>query len=378
MAVRKMKSSWWVDFMFHHTRYRRRSPDNSRAGALAYEINLRQRLARGESMNRRISEEEPTFASFALAWLDQYVSPNNKLTEQRNRGYILRSSLIPFFGKLRLKEITSRVIEQYKAKKIGDGLQNKTLRNHLSILNRCVTTAYEWLELDGVPPKIRWPKAAPTEMDFLSFGECELLLSVAAGIDYEMVLTAVRTGLRQGELKGLQWSAIDWENRILAVRYSRDDRTGTLVPPKSNRIRYIPIDADLYEALFRRKVDTGYVFLDANGRPFDHKSAIVRLRNACESAGLRRIGWHTPRHTFASHLVMRGVPLTAVKELMGHSNITTTMRYSHMVPATLRTAIDMLNPKMIVGQDFGQPVVNPWLRTQKSKVAEENAVPKAA
>ena len=193
--------------------------------------------------------------------------------------------LFPSSASCASRKLRRESIEQYKAKKIGDGLQNKTIRNHLSILNRCVTTAYEWLELDGVPPKIRWPKAAPTEMDFLSFGECELLLSVAAGIDYEMILMAVRTGLRQGELKGLQWSSIDWENRILAVRYSRDDRTGTSVPPKSNRIRYIPIDADLYEVLFRRKVDTGYVFLDANGRPFDHKSAIVRSRDACERPG---------------------------------------------------------------------------------------------
>lgn len=369
-----------MDFMFDHTRYRKRSPENSRLGALAYEATIRQRLARGEPSDNAAACacEEPLFEEFALKWFEQYVLPNNKFSEQRNRGYILRNSLVPFFGKKRPTEITSQLIEQYKTTKIRDGLKNKTLRNHLSLLNRCLATAYEWLELDGGPPKIKWPKSAPIEMDFLSFGECEALLSAAGGIDYEMILTAVRTGLRQGELKGLQWRSIDWENRIIAVRYSRDDLTGTLVPPKSNRIRYIPMDADVYEMLYRRKKDVGYVFLAALGQPFDHRSITRRLRIVCERAGLRRIGWHTLRHTFASHLVMRGVPLTAAKELMGHTSITTTMRYSHLAPSILREAIDMLNPKTIVSRDFGQPVVNRWLGSQQDRSAVEDLTRKAA
>jgi hypothetical protein len=56
-----------------------------------------------------------------------------------------------------------------------------------------------WLQLEGAPPKIKWPKCDPTEMDFLSFDECELLLSNAEGVDQEMMLLAIRSGLRQGE-----------------------------------------------------------------------------------------------------------------------------------------------------------------------------------
>jgi integrase len=378
MAVRKIKTSWWVDFMFNHARYRKRSPENSRSGSLAYEIVLRQKLARGEPIRKWPEIEEPTFEEFASKWLEEYVRSNNKFSEQRNRTYVLQSSIIPFFGKLRLTEITTRIIEQYKGKKLTEGLQNKTIRNHLTLLNRCIATGYEWLELQGTPPKINWPKAAPTEMDFLSFGECEALVSAATGIDEDLILTAVRTGMRQGELKGLQWSSIDWQNRTLAVRHSKDDHLEKLVPPKSNRVRYIPIDTDVYEALYRRRQNRGYVFLDVNERPFDHRSITRRLRKACANAQLRKIGWHTLRHTFASHLVMRGVPLTAVKELMGHASITTTMRYAHLAQSTLRTAIDLLNPKTILDRDFGQPVVNQWLRTQRDEIITESAHSKAA
>jgi site-specific recombinase XerD len=62
----------------------------------------------------------------------------------------------------------------------------------------------------------------------------------------------------------------------------------------------------------------------------------------CKRAGLRRIGWHALRHTFASHLVMRGVPLKAVQELMGHATIEMTMRYAHLSPDVRRSAVQML------------------------------------
>jgi site-specific recombinase XerD len=82
---------------------------------------------------------------------------------------------------------------------------------------------------------------------------------------------------------------------------------------------------------------------------------------------LRRITWHVLRHTFASHLAMAGVPLNTVQALLGHSTITMTMRYAHVAPSTLRAAIDMLNPKRMLNADFGQPVGNPWVETQRSK-----------
>lgn len=379
MAVRKFRHTWWIDFQFNDARYRKRSPENTRTGALAFEATLRHKLAHGLPISKVINEEQQqTFEQFARQWLEQYVATNNKPSEQRNRRYILTSTLIPFFGGKRLQEITARTIEQYKAAKAKEGVSNKTVKNHLTILNRCLATGYDWLALSGEPPKIKWPKCEPREMDFLSFGECELLLASAQGLDHEMVLTAVRTGMRQGELKGLQWSAINWENRSIAVRHSLDTYTKALVSPKSNRIRHLPMDADVYEVLFRRKRDTGYVFSDEDGRPFFYNRLNIRLGKVCTRAGLRRIGWHTLRHTFASHLAMRGVPLTAVKELLGHASIMTTMRYSHLAPSTLRSAIEVLSPKFLADESLGQPGVNGWRQLQKKERRGEHALPKAA
>ncbi|GGI29830.1 hypothetical protein GCM10010987_56420 [Bradyrhizobium guangdongense] len=93
------------------------------------------------------------------------------------------------------------------------------------------------------------------------------------------------------------------------------------------------------------------------------------IRRLCKRAEFRIIGWHTLRHTFASHLAIRGVPLPVIKELMGHASITTTMRYAHVAPSALRTAIEILNPKMLTVADFGQPAGNEWQQAQWGQAA---------
>ncbi|MGH9436698.1 MAG: tyrosine-type recombinase/integrase [Terriglobia bacterium] len=223
-----------------------------------------------------------------------------------------------------------------------------------------MATAYDWLELKGAAPKITWLKSQSPKTDHLSVDECGLLLSTAKEIHHEMILFALRTGMRRGEIMGLQWSSIDWQARLITVRHSLSDYTKKLDTTKSNRERHIPMDADVYTLLFNRKRSTGFVFVDAEGKPFSSDHLERRLHKLCREAGLRKIGWHTLRHTFASHLAMRGVPLNAVQALLGHSSITTTMRYAHLAPSTLRMAIDQLNPKSAISMDFGQPVGNQW------------------
>jgi integrase len=380
MAVRKLKNSWWVDFQFRHRRYRKRSPANSRTGAIAYEIVLRQALARDERIDRSVepAQRDQTFREFSELWFEDYVKPNNKHSEQLSKKYALAASLVPFFGQIPVRDITGHDIERYKAQQLKDGYTNKTTMNRLTVLNKCLVTAYEWLRLSGAPPKIKWPRCTPPVTDYLSPDECEVLLRHADGVAYEMVLTALRTGMRQGEIRALQWSSIDWLTRNVAVRHSRDDYRGVLVPPKNNRPRHIPLDIDLYEMLHRRKAKTGYVFLAPDGQPFNNDRLHNVMGKLCRRAGLRRIGWHTLRHTFASHLAMRGVPLPAIKELLGHASITTTMRYAHVAPSTLRAAIEMLNPKTMFDADLGQPGVNHWQAAQRREVSRKMPTSKYA
>jgi len=345
MTVRKIKNSWWVDFRVDYTRYRKRSPENSRLGAQAYEATLRHKLAFGLPIEnaQRVAARTQTFETFAKKWFDEYVIPNNKLSERHSKNDILRASLLPFFGRMPIGQITARDIERYKAHTARQGVANKTINNRLTVLRKCLATAYEWLDLDGVPPEIEWLKCTPPKTDYLTKEECERLLAHAKGIVHDLILMALQTGMRQGELKGLQWSSIDWSTHSIVVRHSKNDWSETLDTPKSNRERFIPISNELYDTLCKRRMASGYVFLDKDGSPFTGARLTRRLDRVCARAGLRHIGWHTLRHTFASQLAMRGAPLGAIQALLGHSSITMTMRYAHMAPSALRSAIDLLN-----------------------------------
>ena len=369
MAVRKIKISWWVDFWADHIRYRKRSPENTKAGAEAYEAHMRQKLARGELIGKatQISQQAQTFESFAWKWYATYVVPNNKPGEQANKKMALSGCLIPFFGNMPINSITAYSIERYKAQLLKSGLARKTVNNRLNILSKCLATAYEWLELNGTPPKIKWLKCPPPKTDYLSRDECGLLLSQADSFIHDMLLVALHTGMRRGEIIGLQWSSIDWQIQTITVRHSLCEYTKQLSSTKSNRERHIPMDADVYTALFKRKHETGYVFVDENKKHFAGKQLAHRLKELCAKVGLRKIGWHTLRHTFASHLAMSGTPLNVVQTLLGHSSITTTMRYAHLAPSTLRTAIDQLNLKSLVSSSFRQPVGNKWVEALRQE-----------
>ena len=379
MAVRMIKKSWWVDFRVEYIRYRKKSPENTRAGALAYEAVLRGKLSRGESIEReeeKAQSQETTFEQFAQRWFDEYVMSNGKPSTQYSRKVILFPSLVPFFGKMHVSKITVSDIERYKSHLQNKrALANRTINEHLLVFSQCVSTAYEWLEIEGVPPKIAWLKCPPPKTDYLSFDESELLLSQADGTTREIILTGLKTGMRLGELIGFQWASIDWHNKLIIVQYSWSHYAKALGSPKSNRVRHVGMTTDLYEMFLKRKKSTGFVFVDSDGEHFNQHRLGRSLAAVCKKAGLRHIGWHTLRHTFASHLMMRGAPMPAVQQLMGHSTIDMTMRYTHLAPSTMRTAIDLLNPSWALSEGFGQPVGNQWFEAQTREAAQKSPAP---
>ncbi|MEJ0042793.1 MAG: tyrosine-type recombinase/integrase [Rhizomicrobium sp.] len=322
---------------------------------------LRHRLAQGEDIaGKKRLAEQLSFAAFVPKWFEEYVVPNNKPSEQSIKRYTFAASLVPFFGRMTISAIGVRDVEQFKAKLVREGKSHKTINNHLTMLRKCLHTAYEWLDIKGTPPKIVWLKCPSPRTDYLTPEECELLLRHSSGVIREMILAALRTGMRQGEIKGLQWTSIDWHNNSVAIRHSQSDITKSLGTPKGNRERHVPLDIDLFEALGARKQAEGYVFLDESGQPFTHKKVSAALAEACRRAGLRKIGWHVLRHTFATHLSMNGTPLNIVQALLGHASITTTMRYAHVAPSALRTAIELANPRTARTANVGQPAGNRW------------------
>jgi integrase len=144
-----------------------------------------------------------------------------------------------------------------------------------------------------------------------------------------LVVAAINTGMRRGELINLKWSNVDFASCVITVE-------GT----KSGHIRKIPMNIKLTNVLLGAKNGTEYVFLNSKGK------RCRAFRNTWESvlkkAGIEGLNFHALRHTFGTRLGMLGTDIKSIQELMGHADIHMTMRYSHPTPEYKRNAVEKL------------------------------------
>jgi integrase len=138
------------------------------------------------------------------------------------------------------------------------------------------------------------------------------------------VIVALNTGLRRGELLGLTWGRVDLSRGVIRLELT-----------KSGRRREVPMNDDSYRALVGLGPKT-------DGQVFKTRYIQTAYNNAVATAKLDDVNFHTLRHTFASWAVMRGVTLKELQELLGHASLAMTMRYAHLAPEHLRTAVSRL------------------------------------
>jgi len=318
---------------------------NTKAAAEIAEREHIQRVLSKPSVTGSPAKEVPTLTKFATEFLETYVASNNKPSEIESKRMILRRHLIPFFGPKRLDQIKQREIEAYKSRKKRtedgvEGLSPKTINNHLTVLRKMLSLSAEWELIPNVPP-VKWMKVPAPEFDFLTFEEAEKIEKHAPGEWRAMIALALATGLRLGELLALQWGDLDLVHGRVLVR--RAVARGTVGTPKSGRSREVPLHDRVVQVMKKHRHLRGeLVFCDMDGRMFTKGACKCPLWTACRRAELRLIGWHVLRHTFASHLAMRGAPLKAIQELLGHASIEMTMRYAHLSPDVKRDAVRLL------------------------------------
>lgn len=285
----------------------------------------------------------PRFDAFADEFLKTYARATNKPSEVRSKTIIFERHLKPAFGKQRLSAIGVRDIDSFKSEQLRKGMSPKSVNNQLTVLRKCLFVAVEWALLAHVPA-VKWLKTEEPDFDFLSFEEASRFLDAAKREQewYAMMLTAIRTGLRIGELRALRWQDVDLVAGKLLVRKAAAKQI--VGSPKSRRSREVELGREVRDALTAHRHLRGeLVFCHATGRMLTENECKHPLWRTCRRAGLRIIGWHTLRHAFASHLVMRGAPLKAVQELLGHADIRMTMRYSHLSPSVRRDAVALLD-----------------------------------
>ena len=254
-------------------------------------------------------------------------SKTNKRSWTRDRTSI--GSLKAFFNGKYLYEITPLLIERYKKKRI-DEVSPVTLNRELACLKHMFTKAIEWEKVDYNPVKrVKLLREDNARLRYLTCDEVQRLYENCADHLKPIVLAALYTGMRQGEILKLKWEDVDLEQKIIFVKNT-----------KNNEVREIPLNNLLTSTLKNIKFRSPYVFCDKDGRPYG--SVRKSFENALKKAAIQDFCFHDLRHTFASHLVMSGVDLMTVKELLGHKTIKMTLRYAHLSPSHKRRAIESL------------------------------------
>ncbi len=349
VKVRPFRGGGWeVDIRFRlpngqQVRERRKASVSSKTAAVRWaQARERELLTNGLQTGRR--KEVPRLETFVERFLDGHARANRLKPSTLDAHQVaLRSRLVPFLGTKRLDAITNEDVQRLK-QAMGE-LAPKTVNNVLSVLSTLLKKAVEWNLIDRMPCTVRLLKVPKPSAKFHDFADFERLVAAAAAIDsraHLIVLLGGEAGLRAGEMMALEWRDVDLTKRQLCVE--RSDWRGQVTSPKGGRLRYVPLTLRLTAALrAARHLRGPRVLTLDHGKPLELKDVQRFVRLAARRAGLKRDGVHVLRHTFCSHLAMKGAPARAIQQLAGHANLATTQGYMHLSPAAIENAIRLLD-----------------------------------
>ena len=302
-------------------------------------------LLRNEPLSTKVRKEVPTLGAFVSRFLDDYArAERQKPSGVSAKETILRVHLVPALGRRKLDAIRNEDVSRLKHR-----LQSrspKTVNNVLTTLNKLLKMAVEWEVIDALPCTIRLLKTPRTRAAFHDFDDYERLVTAAQAVDantHLIVLLGGEAGLRCGEMMPLEWKDVDLKRGQLRIR--RSEWKGHITTPKGGHPREVPLTRRLTVALSQRRHLRGRRVLmePRTGASLTQKMVQDRVRWAARKANLEHEGVHILRHTFCSHLAMRGAPARAIQELAGHQDLSTTQRYMHLSPAAIEGAIRLLD-----------------------------------
>ncbi len=320
MSLYKRGKSWYYNFTHRGVRYNECIGVVSKTRAKEVEAQKRREVSEGRFVPLA---QKPCLRldEFVPEYLDYYRANRRPMSTRRQETSW--HSMEPVLGQKRLDEISARDLEQYRRKRQRDGRSDVTINRELAFLRNVFNKAIDWEEVSENPVrKIRFAQENNQRIRFLTEAEEGRLLPLCKDPLRPLVITALHTGFRAGELLSLTWKEVDFTKRLLTVHSAY---------AKNGERRSIPMNDVLHATLKEVRIKhsvRGPVFLNRAGTSY--RSYRTAFENAVVKASITDFHFHDLRHTFASRLVMAGVDLPTVKELMGHKDIKMTLRYTHL------------------------------------------------
>ena len=300
-------------------------------------------------------------------WMNEWFENVAKIkvrpsSHQTYQGYI-DHHIAPNIGNIPLKKLTTMDlqklyrkllnkgrVDRVEAKQQPKGLSAKTVRN----INQVISSAMDFAVAQKIVPEnpckaVALPKVEHKEMQTIPAEQLQAFLqeAKATGV-YEMYYIELATGLRRGELLGLKWTDIDWNNGIIKVRRQVARVDGQIVeaPLKTkNSYRAVTISQQAIEVLKQQKEKTNdeYVFPSPNGGPISPDSVNNMLKRVLARAGIPKVRFHDLSHTFATIALQNGVDIKTVSGMLGHFSAGFTLdTYAHVTTAAQKEAANTM------------------------------------
>jgi len=348
----KDSNEWWVFIAHQGRRTSRKVGDRKAAREAARKIQARLTLGAAAFPEKK-KAPAPTLQQYFKSFERTYRPTLKPKTWICYEGS-MRNHVLPKFGQLCLDEVTRPKMKEFVAELVGKGLARDSIRLVLSSLRIVYNQAIEDKVVSANPAQrlgTFYRQASVKHEEITPLTEEESLLFLGTTLKYRskqypLFLCALHTGMRSGELAGIQWPDIDWHGKFLEVRRQVVLGEVTNLKTKSGR-RRVDLSDDLLETLsnLRRQIQEEamrkgrneipkWIFSNRQGNFLDI-SHVKRyhFKRVLRKAGLRDIRFHDLRHTFASQLLCNGANILYVSQQLGHANPQITMKiYSHWIP----------------------------------------------
>jgi integrase len=359
VTVKFYRGAWWI---FIHAGGRRRSKKvGDHATALEVARRIREQLALGD-LGLLSTARAETLDTYAQSWL-RGLTGNLKASTIRFYSDNLRRYVLPAYGTRPLQQLTRQDCRELIATCRGKGLKLNTVKGIARTLSALLSQAVEDEKIAANPALrmgryLRRGDEPKTELHPLTRAEAAHLIATAERYFprwYPWILLALRTGLRLGEQLAVNWGDIDFNGRFVAVQ--RNIVRGIVTSPKSHQRRRVDLSPQLITALlqWRRvqrtrwlkkgKTVPPWVFPSLERTALEERNVRHVFTRMLEKAELRQVRIHDLRHSYATHLLQAGAPITYVSQQLGHADASITLRvYAHYLPdSSAQRGVDRLD-----------------------------------
>ncbi len=335
--------------------------DKKLAEQIAKKIDAKLTLGDLDLLNKD-EDVQPSFEDYANYWLEVYIKPLRRLSTYERYADILNRHVFPVLGKKPIDLIKRAEIRNLFLQKRKEKLGRSMICLIRDVISGPMGYAVDEELLPGNPvagilKRLQLEREKGIKIEPMNEQEVELFLDTcltAYREHWEFFLCAFRTGMRLGELLGLKWGDIDWNQKY--IRVERSYKRGRFEKTKNGKVRRVDMSDQLISSLKQvltarkkeaLKLGVGEpveIIFHRKGKPMEQNYIRRIFKRVLKKAGIRDMRLHDIRHTFASLLLSDGQSPVYVKEQLGHSSIQITVDiYGHLIPSSNRGAVNRLD-----------------------------------